>query len=125
VRGTILVGFGPGANGTQNDGINIAAARGTPVAAANDGVVAYAGNELRGFGNLILVKHADGWTTAYAHCQTLLVKRGEHVKRGQTIARVGETGAVGAPQLHFEIRRGARALDPVDYLPPVSTAAAQ
>jgi murein DD-endopeptidase MepM/ murein hydrolase activator NlpD len=122
VRGQVLAGYGPGANGTQNDGINIAARAGTPVLAANDGVVAYAGNELRGFGNLILLKHADGWTTAYAHCETITVKRGDRVKRGQTIARVGATGAVAEPQLHFELRRGTRALDPQGYLPPVSTA---
>jgi murein DD-endopeptidase MepM/ murein hydrolase activator NlpD len=125
VRGSILVGYGPGAAGTQNDGINIGAAAGTAVAAANDGVVAYAGNELRGFGNLILIKHADGWTTAYAHCETLLVKRGDRVKRGQTIARVGQTGAVAEPQLHFEMRRGTQPLDPTSYLPPVSTASAE
>jgi murein DD-endopeptidase MepM/ murein hydrolase activator NlpD len=94
------------------------------VLAASDGVVAYAGNELRGFGNLILVKHADGWTTAYAHCESISVKRGERVKRGQPIARVGATGAVSEPQLHFELRRGTRALDPQSYLPPVSTASA-
>ena len=124
VRGPVLAGYGPGANGTQNDGINIAAPAGTPVLAANDGIVAYAGNELRGFGNLILLKHADGWTTAYAHCETITVKRGDRVKRGQTIARVGATGAVAEPQLHFELRRGTRALDPQSYLPPVSTASA-
>jgi murein DD-endopeptidase MepM/ murein hydrolase activator NlpD len=124
VRGQVLAGYGPGANGTQNDGINIAARAGTPVLAANDGVVAYAGNELRGFGNLILLKHADGWTTAYAHCETITVKRGDRVKRGQTIARVGATGAVAEPQLHFELRRGTRALDPQSYLPPISTASA-
>jgi murein DD-endopeptidase MepM/ murein hydrolase activator NlpD len=124
VRGQVLAGYGPGANGTQNDGINIAARAGTPVLAANDGVVAYAGNELRGFGNLILLKHADGWTTAYAHCETITVKRGDRVKRGQTIGRVGATGAVVEPQLHFELRRGTRALDPQTYLPPVSTASA-
>jgi murein DD-endopeptidase MepM/ murein hydrolase activator NlpD len=124
VRGSLLAGYGPGANGTQNDGINIAARAGTPVLAANDGVVAYAGNELRGFGNLILLKHADGWTTAYAHCETITVRRGDRVKRGQTIARVGATGAVSEPQLHFELRRGTRALDPQSYLPPISTASA-
>jgi murein DD-endopeptidase MepM/ murein hydrolase activator NlpD len=124
VRGSVLVGYGPGANGTQNDGINIAAPLGTPVLAASDGVVAYAGNELRGFGNLILLKHADGWTTAYAHCESIAVKRGDRVKRGQPIARVGATGAVVEPQLHFELRRGTRALDPQTYLPPVSTASA-
>jgi murein DD-endopeptidase MepM/ murein hydrolase activator NlpD len=122
VRGTILVGYGPGSGGTQNDGINIGAAAGAIVVAANDGVVAYAGNELRGFGNLVLVKHADGWTTAYAHCETLLVKRGDRVRRGQPIAKVGQTGAVSEPQLHFEMRRGVQPLDPVGYLPPVSTA---
>jgi murein DD-endopeptidase MepM/ murein hydrolase activator NlpD len=125
VRGSILISFGPGESGTHNDGINIAAAKGTPIAAANDGVVAYAGNELRGFGNLILIKHADGWMTAYAHCDAILVKRGDRVRRGQTIARVGMTGAVNEPQLHFEIRRGTRALDPVSYLPPTSTASAE
>jgi len=122
VRGPVLVGYGPGANGTQNDGINIAAPLGTPILAANDGIVAYAGNELRGFGNLVLLKHADGWTTAYAHCESIAVKRGDRVKRGETIARVGATGAVGEPQVHFELRRGTRALDPQSYLPPVSTA---
>jgi murein DD-endopeptidase MepM/ murein hydrolase activator NlpD len=125
VRGSILVSFGPGESGTHNDGINIAAAKGTAIAAANDGVVAYAGNELRGFGNLILIKHADGWMTAYAHCDTVLVKRGDRVRRGQTIAKVGMTGAVSEPQLHFEIRRGTRALDPISYLPPTSTASAE
>jgi murein DD-endopeptidase MepM/ murein hydrolase activator NlpD len=124
VRGPVLVGYGPGANGTQNDGVNIAAPLGTPVLAANDGVVAYAGNELRGFGNLILLKHVDGWTTAYAHCDSIAVKRGDRVKRGQAIGRVGATGAVGEPQLHFELRRGTRALDPQSYLPPISTASA-
>ncbi len=79
VRGPVLVGYGPGTNGTQNDGINIAAPLGTPILAANDGVVAYAGNELRGFGNLVLLKHADGWTTAYAHCESIAVKRGDRV----------------------------------------------
>jgi murein DD-endopeptidase MepM/ murein hydrolase activator NlpD len=125
VRGSILINFGPGDSGTHNDGINIAAAKGTPIVASNDGIVAYSGNELRGFGNLILIKHADGWTTAYAHCDSILVKRGDRVRRGQTIAKVGATGAVSEPQLHFEIRRGTRALDPMSYLPPTSTASAQ
>jgi murein DD-endopeptidase MepM/ murein hydrolase activator NlpD len=117
VRGRVLSGYGPGAGGTHNDGVNIAAPQGTAVIAAEAGVVAYAGNELRGYGYLVLIKHVDGLMTAYAHNQTLLVRRGETVKRGQTIARVGATGAVGEPQLHFEIRRGTRALDPSDYLP--------
>jgi murein DD-endopeptidase MepM/ murein hydrolase activator NlpD len=123
VQGTLLAAYGPGPNGTQNDGINIAAPLGTPVVAVGDGVVKYAGNELRGFGNLVLIKHADGWISAYAHCETLLVKRDERVRAGQTIARVGATGDVGTPQLHFELRRGTRAVDPTSYLPPVATAA--
>jgi murein DD-endopeptidase MepM/ murein hydrolase activator NlpD len=116
VSGKVVGRFGPLAGGTQNDGINIGAAEGTPVVAADAGTVAYAGNELRGYGNLILIKHADGWMTAYAHNSKLLVTRGQKVQRGQVIARVGATGAVTEPQLHFEVRRGSRALDPIDYL---------
>jgi murein DD-endopeptidase MepM/ murein hydrolase activator NlpD len=123
VRGSLLAGYGPGPNGTQNDGINIAAPLGTPIVAVGDGVVKYAGNELRGFGNLILIKHPDGWISAYAHCETLLVKRDQQVRAGQEIAKVGATGDVGAPQLHFELRRGTRAVDPTNYLPPITTAA--
>jgi murein DD-endopeptidase MepM/ murein hydrolase activator NlpD len=125
VHGRILATYGTGGNGTHNDGINIAAPAGTPVLAADAGVVAYAGNELRGYGNLLLVKHSGGWMTAYAHNSALLVKRGDRVKRGQEIARVGATGAVGEPQLHFEIRQGTRALDPDDYLPPLAATAAR
>ena len=117
VRGRILAGYGPTPQGTQNDGINIAAPEGTPVLAADAGEVAYAGNELRGYGNLILIKHPNGFITAYGHNETLLVKRGQHVARGQPIAKVGATGAVSESQLHFEIRRGTRVLDPGDYLP--------
>src|SRR5690606_35244916 len=101
VRGRILVGFGPRGGGLHNDGINIAASEGTPVLAVEGGVVAYAGNQLQGFGNLLLIKHADGWLSAYAHNQVLLVGRGDVVTRCQTIARVGRTGNVSAPQLHF------------------------
>ncbi len=117
VRGRVIAAYGEGPGGTHNDGINIAAAAGTPVVAAAAGVVAYAGNELRGYGNLVLIKHDDGFMTAYAHNSVLLVKRGDHVLRGQVIARVGATGAVSAPQLHFELRRGTRALDPLEFLP--------
>jgi murein DD-endopeptidase MepM/ murein hydrolase activator NlpD len=122
VHGRLLAGFGPAAGGTHNDGVNIAAPVGTPVGAADDGLVAYAGNELRGFGNLVLLKHAGGWMTAYAHCASIAVKKGEKVRRGQTIARVGETGTVNEPQLHFELRRGSRALDPTGYLAPLPSA---
>jgi murein DD-endopeptidase MepM/ murein hydrolase activator NlpD len=120
VRGRILSTFGPAAGGTNNDGINIAAPAGTAVSAAENGVVAYAGNELRGFGNLLLVKHEDGWVTAYAHSDVLLVKKGDKVRRGEAIARVGNTGGVGETQLHFELRRGTKAIDPLDHLPPLT-----
>ena len=108
--------FGPTTNGQQNDGINIALPENTPVKAAEDGVVAYAGNELKGYGNLVLVRHPNGYVTAYAHAKELLVKRGDQVKRGQPIARSGQTGNVNAPQLHFEIRKGASPLDPIKFL---------
>ena len=117
VKGEVLAEFGPLANkGQHNDGINIAAPKGTPVRAAENGTVAYVGNELRGFGNLLLIKHADGWITAYAHNDHLMVKRGERVRRGQTIATVGSSGSVTVPQLHFEIRHGTEAVNPMDYL---------
>ena len=112
VRGPIVEGFGAGPNGTRNEGINIAAPRGAPVRAADAGVVAYVGNELRGYGNLILIKHPQGWISAYAHCGTVLVRRGERVRRGQVIARIGATGDVKEPQLHFELRHGKKAVDP-------------
>jgi murein DD-endopeptidase MepM/ murein hydrolase activator NlpD len=120
VHGRIIGRFGPGQNGGENDGIDIAAPEGTPVVAAESGIVAYVGNELRGYGNLVLLKHADGWMTAYGHNSKILVKRGDRVLRGQTIAHVGATGAVSEPQLHFELRKGTRALDPLNYLAPLA-----
>jgi murein DD-endopeptidase MepM/ murein hydrolase activator NlpD len=116
VRGRIIAGFGPKPNGLQNDGINLAVPEGTPVKAAEDGVVAYAGNELKGYGNLVLVRHSNGFVTAYAHASEILVKRGDEVKRGQVIAKSGQSGNVTAPQLHFEIRKGATPVDPAQYL---------
>jgi len=116
VRGRVIAGFGPKPNGLQNDGINLAVPEGTPVKAAEDGVVAYAGNELKGYGNLVLVRHSNGFVTAYAHASEILVKRGDTVKRGQVIAKSGQTGNVTAPQLHFEIRKGATPVDPSQYL---------
>jgi len=116
VKGKIISRFGVKPKGLKNDGVNIQAGRGTPVLAAENGVVAYAGNELRGFGNLLLIKHAGGWVTAYAHNEELLVKRGQKLKRGQKIATVGSTGNVATPQLHFEIRKGKTARDPSKYL---------
>ena len=116
VRGRVISDFGPGEGGRHNDGINIAAPRGAPIIAADNGVVAYVGAELPGFGNLLLIRHAGGWTTAYAHADRLLVSRGDIVRRGQTVATIGKTGDVDRPQLHFEIRRGSRAIDPRDEL---------
>jgi murein DD-endopeptidase MepM/ murein hydrolase activator NlpD len=116
VKGRIIAGFGREPNGTQNDGINLSVPVGTPIKAADDGVVAYAGNELKGYGNLVLIRHADHFVTAYANNSKLLVHRGEHVRRGQVIARSGQTGNVTSPQLHFEIRRGSRPVDPSKYL---------
>ena len=116
VPGKVVGKFGPQGSGRHNDGINILAPRGTPVRAAENGVVVYAGQQLKGFGRLLLVKHADSWMTAYAHNDTLLVQRGQTVQRGQPIARVGSSGNVASPQLHFEIRKGKRAVDPARVL---------
>jgi murein DD-endopeptidase MepM/ murein hydrolase activator NlpD len=124
LRGEIVSDFGGKPGGLQNDGINIGAPRGTPIRAADNGTVVYAGNELRGFGNLLLIRHRDGWVTAYAHAEELLVKRGDQVRRGQAIARVGSTGNVATPQLHFEVRKGSRPLNPRDYLGPQTASAA-
>ena len=115
-NGRVIAGFGTSPNGVQNDGINLALPEGTSVKSAEDGVIAYAGNELKGYGNLVLVRHPNGYVTAYAHAKEILVKRGEQVKRGQVIARSGQTGNVNAPQLHFEIRKGASPLDPMRFL---------
>lgn len=116
VKGRVISGYGPKEKGLHNDGVNIAVPRGTPVKAAENGVVAYAGNEIRGFGNLLLIKHDGGWVTAYAHNDELLVKRGDQVSRGQTISKAGSTGSVSSPQLHFELRKGANAVDPQKYM---------
>lgn len=116
VRGKVISGFGPKANGLKNEGINIAVPEGTSIRAAESGVVAYAGNELKGYGNLVLIRHDNGYVTAYAHAKELFVKRGDTVKRGDVIAKAGQTGSVSSPQLHFEVRKGATALDPMKFL---------
>lgn len=117
VRGRVIAGFGAKPNGQQNDGINLAVPEGTAVRAAEDGVVAYAGNELKGYGNLILVRHSNGFVTAYAHASEIMVKRNDQVRRGQVIAKSGQSGTVTTPQLHFEIRKGSAPVDPTQYLP--------
>ena len=116
VRGKVITSYGAKTNGKANDGINVAVPEGTPVKAAEDGVVAYAGNELKGYGNLVLIRHANGYVTAYAHASELLVKRGDTIKRGQVIAKSGQSGEVASPQLHFEIRKGSTPVDPLQFL---------
>jgi murein DD-endopeptidase MepM/ murein hydrolase activator NlpD len=116
VRGKVITSYGAKTNGKSNDGINLAVPEGTPVKAAEDGVVAYSGNELKGYGNLVLVRHSNGYVTAYAHASELLVKRGDPIKRGQVIAKSGQSGEVGSPQLHFEIRKGSSPVDPLQFL---------
>ena len=116
VQGRILSAFGARSNGEQNDGVNIASDYGIPIHAAAAGTVTYAGNELKGYGNLVLIRHDDGYVTAYAHAQNLVVTRGEAVKQGQVIGYVGDTGGVPEPQLHFEIRRGKVPVDPLILL---------
>lgn len=117
VQGPVISRFGPKAGGFYNDGINIAVHAGTEVRAAENGVVTYVGNELRGFGNLVLIRHDGGWVTAYAHAAEINVKPGQIVRQGQVIARAGRSGRVNRPQLHFEIRKGRKAVDPLRHLP--------
>ena len=116
VRGKILSNYGSKSNGLFNDGINIGANRGASVAAAENGVVAYAGNEVKGMGNLIIIQHSDGWMTVYAHMDSLAVRRGARVTVGQKIGTVGQSGKVDKPQLHFEVRKGTKAYNPIQYL---------
>jgi murein DD-endopeptidase MepM/ murein hydrolase activator NlpD len=116
VRGRVIGNFGAKPGGERNDGINIAVPEGATIKAAEDGVVAYAGAELKGYGNLVLIRHSDGYVTAYAHNSELLVKRGDSVKRGQAISKAGQSGSVTSPQLHFEVRRGSNPVDPTPLL---------
>ena len=117
LTGRIIARFGPADGGRRNDGINIAADEGDPIRAAADGVVAYAGSAIAVYGGLVLVKHGDGWITAYGHAEKILVARGQAVRRGDVIARAGATGSANRPQLHFEIRKGRAPVDPIRYLP--------
>jgi murein DD-endopeptidase MepM/ murein hydrolase activator NlpD len=116
LRGPVISSFGPGADGERNDGINIAAMLGAPIRAAASGTVTYAGDELKDYGNLVLIAHAGGFITAYAHAQSIAVARGDHVEKGQIIGTAGESGGVDRPQLHFEIRDGMKPLNPVRLL---------
>lgn len=116
VKGRVVSGFGTKPDGGNNDGIDVAVPQGTSVMAAENGVVAYAGNELKGYGNLILIRHANNWVSAYAHNEEILVKRGDKVRRGQIIAKAGATGSVNQPQVHFELRKGSRPVDPTKFM---------
>ena len=116
IEGSVISGFGAKPDGKHNDGINIAAPVGSKIRAAQNGVVAYAGNELRGYGNLVLIRHDGGWMTAYAHNDSLLVGKGDVVRRGQVISRSGKSGRVSRPQAHFEIRRDGEPQDPLSLL---------
>jgi murein DD-endopeptidase MepM/ murein hydrolase activator NlpD len=115
-HGRLIASFGKRPDGTHNDGINIAVPQGTEVHAAESGRVAYAGDELKGYGNLVLIRHNNGWVSAYAHADQILVKRDDVVRRGQVIAKAGKTGTVDQPQLHFELRQGANPVDPLPHL---------
>jgi len=116
VQGHIIEGFGSSRHGERNDGINIATQDGAPIRAAAAGTVTYTGNELKGYGNLVLIRHDNGYVTAYAHAGSIRVSRGDVVERGQIIGTAGQTGDVDRPQLHFEIRKGVQAVDPIQYL---------
>ena len=116
LEGRVISGFGAKPGGKHNDGINIAVPVGSEVRASQNGVVAYAGNELRGYGNLVLIRHDGGWMTAYAHNDSLLVVKGDVVRRGQVISRSGRSGGVSRPQAHFEIRHDGEPQDPLRLL---------
>jgi len=117
VRGRIISDFGAKPGGGRNEGVNLAVPEGTAVHAADDGTVIYSGNELKGYGNLVLVRHSDGWVSAYAHNSELKVKRGDTIRRGDVVALAGATGSVSQPQVHFELRKGNKPVDPLNHLP--------
>ena len=112
----MLKDYGVGDDGLRNDGVNIGVPKGTKIKAAADGEVVYAGSELVGFGNLILIRHAGGWVSAYAHAEAVLVKEGEMVRQGEAIAEAGATGNASVPQVHFELRKGSRPVDPTKHM---------
>lgn len=124
LKGKVIAGFGRKEDGEINHGISIAARPGTPVRAARNGEVIYAGDAIRGYGRMILIRHGSDYVTTYAHNAVLLVNVGDRVERGQVIARVGETGGVSRPQLHFELRKGRKPLDPKGYLVDLPTTVA-
>jgi murein DD-endopeptidase MepM/ murein hydrolase activator NlpD len=116
VLGKVISTFGPQADGAKNEGIKMSVPLGTDVHAAEGGRIHYAGDGLKGYGNLILIRHPNGWVSTYAHADKMLVKVGDEVKRGQVIAKAGKTGAVAQPQLGFELRKGSVPVDPLEHL---------
>ena len=116
LHGRILSRYGVKKNGVVNDGINIEASQGAPVKATENGVVVYTGQSIKSFGNLVLIKHKDGWVSAYGHLKEIRVKEGTSVKQGALLGTVGKTGYVDKPQLHFELRKGSKTFDPMGYL---------
>lgn len=115
-KGRIIATFNNSGKGVKNDGINISLPVGTPIQAVDDGTVAYSGSELKGYGNLVLLRHENGWVSAYAHASELLVKRGDKVTKGQVVAKAGRSGGVTQPQLHFELRKEAQPVDPLPHM---------
>lgn len=122
VRGRVLGAYGNSPGGGHNDGINIAAPLGTPVRAIDGGTVVYSGNEVKGYGNIVLIRHANGWISAYAHLEDVDVKQGDAISPGEVIAKVGNSGGVTEPQLHFELRRGKKPVNPTEFLAPAPSA---
>jgi murein DD-endopeptidase MepM/ murein hydrolase activator NlpD len=121
-KGRVIAGFGKRPDGTHNDGINLAVPMGTDIQAVEGGRVAYAGGDIQAYGNLVLIRHDNGWVSAYAHADKILVQRDEIVKKGQVIAKSGRTGSVDQPQVHFELRQGAKPVDPLPYLEKATAA---
>ena len=118
LKGKVLAPYGAAAGGQKNDGIDIQAEPGAPVKAADGGTVVYVGSEVAHLGNLVLVQHPGGYITAYGNNDAVLVKKGEEVKKGETIAKAGSSGGAASPRLHFEVRRGgSRTIDPMTVLP--------
>lgn len=118
VSGNVLEKFGTDQAGKKRDGLNISAKAGESIKAVSDGYVVYAGSELPGFGHLVLINHGGGWVSAYAHAEELLVQEGQAIRQGQVVAKVGETGSVDTPQLHFQLRKGKSPVDPMAHLSP-------
>ncbi|MCJ9672059.1 M23 family metallopeptidase, partial [Neorhizobium sp. SHOUNA12B] len=116
VNGAVIAGYGQNVDGNRNDGIDISVPEGTPIKAAENGVVIYAGNGLKQLGNTVLVRHDDGKVTVYGHAGSINVTRGQKITRGQTVAASGMSGDAKRPQVHFEVRKDATPVNPITFL---------